>query len=98
MIGVNLDVWSLLRSLNCLLLIPLILIALLISKLIPVYLLKRWYDTKTVFASGFLLTSTLSLVIAAATIGEKMGVITKGNEWNVYFSSGYYLCVYPNRL
>ncbi len=28
-------------------------------------------------ASGFLLTSTLSLVIAAATIGERMGVITK---------------------
>ena len=28
-------------------------------------------------ASSFLLTSTLSLVIAAATIGERMGVITK---------------------
>jgi len=36
----------------------------------------QWYDTKTVLASGFLLTSTLSLVIAAATIGERMKVIT----------------------
>lgn len=30
---------------------------------------------KTVLASGFLLTSTLSLVIAATTIGERIGVI-----------------------
>ena len=40
-------------------------------------MLKIWYDNKTVIASGFLLTTTLSLVIAAATIGERMGVITK---------------------
>ncbi|MCY8586916.1 potassium channel family protein, partial [Bacillus haynesii] len=33
------------------------------------------YDMKTVLASGFLLTSTLSLVIAATTIGERIGVI-----------------------
>jgi CPA2 family monovalent cation:H+ antiporter-2 len=37
--------------------------------------MRFWYDTKTVLASGFLLTSTLSLVIAAATIGERMGII-----------------------
>ena len=60
-----------------LLLIPLMLIGLLISKLLPVYFLKIWYDKNTVIASSFLLTSTLSLVIAAATIGERMGVITK---------------------
>ncbi len=77
MIGVNLNIWSLFSEPKLLLLIPLLLIGLLVSKLIPVYLLKRWYDKKTVIASGFLLTSTLSLVIAAATIGENMGIITK---------------------
>ncbi|PLS02912.1 monovalent cation:proton antiporter family protein [Neobacillus cucumis] len=76
MIGVNLDVWSLFSDKKLLLLIPLLLIGLLLSKLVPVYLLKIWYDTKTVISSGFLLTSTLSLVIAAATIGERMEVIT----------------------
>jgi CPA2 family monovalent cation:H+ antiporter-2 len=76
MIGVNLDVWSLFSEKKLLLLIPLLLIGLLLSKLIPVYLLKIWYDTKTVISSGFLLTSTLSLVIAAATIGERLEVIT----------------------
>ncbi|MEH7523802.1 monovalent cation:proton antiporter family protein [Bacillus sp. JJ1503] len=76
MVGVDLNIWSLLSDEKMLLLIPLLLIALLVSKLVPVYLLKRWYDMKTVMASGFLLTSTLSLVIASATVGERIGVIT----------------------
>lgn len=76
MVGVKLNIWSLLCDPKLLLLIPFLLIALLISKLLPVYLLKIWYDKNTVFASGFLLTSTLSLVIAAATIGERLGVIS----------------------
>jgi CPA2 family monovalent cation:H+ antiporter-2 len=76
MVGVDLDIWSMLSEKKLLLLIPLLLVALFISKILPVYLLKRWYDTKTVFAAGFLLTSTLSLVIAAATIGERMEMIT----------------------
>lgn len=75
MVGVNLDIWSLFEDPKVLYLIPLLLIALFISKIFPVYLMKFWYDTKTVLASGFLLTSTLSLVIAAATIGERIGVI-----------------------
>ncbi len=75
MVGVNLDIWSLFQDSKIIYLIPLLLIALFISKIIPVYLMRFWYDTKTVLASGFLLTSTLSLVIAAATIGERMGVI-----------------------
>ena len=77
MIGVDLDIWTLFGEPRLILLIPLLLIALLISKLIPVYVLKIWYDNKTVVASGVLLTTTLSLVIAAATIGERIGVITK---------------------
>jgi monovalent cation:H+ antiporter-2, CPA2 family len=76
MIGVELDIWSLFADKKLLLLIPLLLLGLLLSKVVPVYLLKIWYDTKTVLASGFLLTSTLSLVIAAAAIGERMEVIT----------------------
>ncbi|AYV65514.1 MULTISPECIES: monovalent cation:proton antiporter family protein [Niallia] len=76
MIGVEMDIWSLFTDLKLLLFIPLLLVALLVSKLLPVYYLKKWYDTKTIVASGFLLTSTLSLVIAAATIGERLNIIT----------------------
>jgi monovalent cation:H+ antiporter-2, CPA2 family len=76
MIGVDMDIWSLFTDPKLLLFIPLLLIALLVSKLLPVYYLKKWYDTKTIIASGFLLTSTLSLVIAASTIGERLNIIT----------------------
>jgi monovalent cation:H+ antiporter-2, CPA2 family len=76
MVGVKLDIWSLFSDPKLLLLIPLLFVALLLSKVVPTYLLRIWYDTKTVLASGFLLTSTLSLVIAAATIGERINMIT----------------------
>lgn len=76
MVGVDLDIWALFKDPKIFLLIPLLFIALLISKILPVYYLKRWYDGKTTLAAGFLLTSTLSLVIAAATIGERMEIIT----------------------
>lgn len=76
MVGVDLDLWSLLSNKELLLLIPLLLIGLLVSKIFPVFILRKWYDTKTVLAASFLLTSTLSLVIAAAKIAERMEVIT----------------------
>lgn len=76
MVGVGLNIWELFSDPKVIILIPLLLIALLLSKIIPALVLKKWYDFKTVMASGFILTSTLSLVIAAATIGERMGVIT----------------------
>ncbi|MEC1261513.1 monovalent cation:proton antiporter family protein [Bacillus swezeyi] len=75
MTGVKLDIWSLFENPKILVMIPLLFVALLISKVLPALFLKKWYDTKTVLASGFLLTSTLSLVIAATTIGERIGVI-----------------------
>jgi CPA2 family monovalent cation:H+ antiporter-2 len=52
-----------------------LLLGLLISKFLPILILRKWYDWKTVTAAGFLLTSTLSLVIAAAKIGERINVI-----------------------
>ncbi|MBB5323314.1 CPA2 family monovalent cation:H+ antiporter-2 [Anoxybacillus tepidamans] len=75
MVGVNLDLRPLFTEPKILLLIPLLFIALVISKVVPVYLLRIWYDRKTTLASGFLLVSTLSLVIATATIAERMNMI-----------------------
>ncbi|GAB2532847.1 monovalent cation:proton antiporter family protein [Gracilibacillus alcaliphilus] len=76
MVGAELDLWALFNEPRVLLLIPVLFIALLVSKVIPVAILRRWYDTKTVIAASMLLTSTLSLVIAAATIGERLAIIT----------------------
>jgi CPA2 family monovalent cation:H+ antiporter-2 len=75
MVGVKLDVSSLFSDPKILILIPFLIIGLIISKIFPVLFLKKWYDTKTTLAVAALLTSTLSLVIAAATIGERIGVI-----------------------
>ncbi|SFE08045.1 transporter, CPA2 family [Bacillus sp. OV194] len=75
MVGVELDLVSVLKDPKVLILIPLLLLGLLISKFVPIIVLRKWYDWKTVLASGFLLTSTLSLVIAAAKIGERIKVI-----------------------
>ncbi|MCF6409176.1 monovalent cation:proton antiporter family protein [Pseudalkalibacillus salsuginis] len=75
MVGVELDLWALFSDPRIVILIPLLFIALLISKLVPVLYLKKWYDWNTIIGSGFLLTATLSLVVAAAKIGERIGVI-----------------------
>lgn len=76
MVGVEINIWSLFGDPKVMILIPLLFIALIMSKIIPAILLRKWYDWKTIIASGFILTSTLSLVIAAATIGERMGMIS----------------------
>lgn len=64
MVGVDLNIWSLFKDPTIMIMIPLLFIALLLSKLVPILYLKKWYDMKKVIGSGFLLTSTLSLVIA----------------------------------
>ncbi|WP_416151233.1 monovalent cation:proton antiporter family protein [Salipaludibacillus sp. HK11] len=75
MVGVDLNVWGLFENTEVLILIPILLVGLFISKFIPALLLLKWYSFNTVMGSAFLLTSTLSLVIAAASIGERIGVL-----------------------
>lgn len=75
MVGVDLNLWTVFKDPLIFVLIPLLLIGLFLSKLAPILFLKRWYDWNTVLGSGFLLTSTLSLVVAAAKIGKDVGVI-----------------------
>lgn len=75
MVGVNLDLWSLFADPSILLLIPLLIFAIFISKMIPSLLLNIWYPWRKVLGSGLLMSSTLSLVIAASTIALEMGII-----------------------
>lgn len=76
MVGVDLNIPMLIKELSLLLIIPFLILAFLISKLIPVFYIRRWFDMKTTISSAFLLTSTLSLVIASAKIAEKLGTIS----------------------
>lgn len=77
MIGVNLDLKGLIQEPNVLLLIPILLLTLFISKIFPVLFLKKWFSWKEVLGAGFLLTSTLSLVIAAAQVALDLDLITQ---------------------
>ncbi|GGH80113.1 CPA2 family monovalent cation:H+ antiporter-2 [Pullulanibacillus pueri] len=76
MVGVDLNLREMFHNKSIFLLIPILFVGLLLSKLIPVLVLKKWYDWRTVLGSGFLLTSTLSLVVAASKVGERIHVIS----------------------
>src|SRR5690606_25452549 len=68
MIGVKMDLGELFADTKILLFIPLLVAAIFLSKVVPSLILRKWYPWRIVFASGILLSSTLSLVIAAAAI------------------------------
>ncbi|MBC6973753.1 monovalent cation:proton antiporter family protein [Bacillus sp. Xin] len=76
MVGVNLEVWSIFKEPSSMLMIPILIVGLFISKLLPSLVLRKWYPRNIVLGSAILLTSTLSLVIAAAQIGEKLNIIS----------------------
>ncbi|WP_281883224.1 cation:proton antiporter family protein [Paenibacillus sp. YYML68] len=75
MVGVNLELGHVFSDSKVLLLIPLLLFFIFLSKMVPMLVLKRWYPWKQVIGSGVLLSSTLSLVIAASTLALELGII-----------------------
>lgn len=56
----------------------LLFISLFAIKVIPSLLWRRLFGTKKAIAGGFLISSRLSLIIAASAIGLELGVITSG--------------------
>ena len=56
----------------------LLLISLFAVKVIPSFLWRRLFGAKKALAGGFLISSRLSLIIAASAIGLQLGVITPG--------------------
>lgn len=92
MVGVNLDIKELLKDPSALMLIPILMIVFFLTKVIPMTLLFKWYDKKTVIASSFLLTSTLSLVIVAAKLAEQLGTISSAMS-GTFILSAILTCV-----
>ncbi|HEJ8390522.1 TPA: monovalent cation:proton antiporter family protein [Staphylococcus aureus] len=93
MVGVDLNIPSLIKEPKLLIIIPILIVAFIISKLIPVMLIRRWFDMKTTIASAFLLTSTLSLVIAAAKISERLNAISAETS-GILILSAVITCVF----
>ncbi|HDF5499934.1 TPA: cation:proton antiporter [Staphylococcus aureus] len=93
MVGVDLNIPSLIKEPKLLIIIPILIVAFIISKLIPVMFIRRWFDMKTTIASAFLLTSTLSLVIAAAKISERLNAISSETS-GILILSAVITCVF----
>jgi Kef-type K+ transport system membrane component KefB len=75
MVGVDFNLPALLSSTGALLSVPLLLIAAITVKVIPGLIFRLNHTWREALAAGILMCPRLSLIIAAAAIGEKLGII-----------------------
>ncbi len=79
MVGVHFEPNALFELDNSLFLfLGLLIITLFAIKIIPSFLWMRLFGFRKAISGGFLMSSRLSLIIAAATIGLELGVISEG--------------------
>lgn len=76
MVGATLELRELFLDPEALFIIPLVLLSFFLSKFLPVLLWRKWFSWKETLGAGYLLPSTLSLVIAGAAIGLDLGIIS----------------------
>lgn len=79
MIGVNIDLNSIIENPSSIAKIPVLLIIFFLVKLIPCILLKKKYGTKNSLASSMLLTAQLSLAIIGAQMAKNLGYINSSD-------------------
>lgn len=75
MVGIEFNLPLLLENSTALLLAPLLLVAAVLLKVVAAFFFKPSFSWREVFAAGWLLSARLSLIIAAAAIGLRIGVI-----------------------
>ena len=76
-VGVDFDLSVLFASPKALALVPLLLVIAAVVKLLPALLLRLNFSTREALAGGALLSSRLSLIIAASAIGARLNVISQ---------------------
>ena len=77
MVGVDFNLSSLISSSSAMFLVPLLLLSAAIVKFLPMLLFKLNFSWKQTLGAGTLLSSRLSLIIAASAIGLRIGVISE---------------------
>jgi CPA2 family monovalent cation:H+ antiporter-2 len=77
MVGVTFNLPSLLTSEGALWLLPLLLLAAVVVKLAPALIFRLGYSWKETLGAGVMLSARLSLIIAAAAIGTRLGIISE---------------------
>ncbi len=76
MVGVGFDLQALLNSGSAMLLVFILIIIAFAVKLIPSLIYRYLFSWRETLAAGLLLSSRLSLIIAAAAIGLELGLIS----------------------
>lgn len=75
--GASFDLGAVTGSPQGLLLVPVLLMAAYLVKVLPALLYARVYSLRAAFSAGLLLSSRLSLIIAAAAIGVEVGAVSE---------------------
>jgi Kef-type K+ transport system membrane component KefB/Trk K+ transport system NAD-binding subunit len=77
MVGVQFDIQAIQESANALVLIPILVLSAYFVKVVPALIFRIRYSMRETLSAGFLLSSRLSLIIAASQIGLSLGVISQ---------------------
>lgn len=77
MVGVDFNLAALLASPQALLLLPILLIAAIIVKVLPSLVFRLSFSWRETLGAGALISARLSLIIAASAIGLRLGVISE---------------------
>lgn len=83
MVGVGLDVQALISSPEMLAALPAFLLIALAVKLLPMLVAKKHFSWKDLIAGGFLLNTHLSLEVAVAVIGLRVGLFDQAASTTV---------------
>jgi Kef-type K+ transport system membrane component KefB len=75
MVGVDMDLRSLLENPSSLIAIPVLLLVSVLVKLLPMFVFLKKLSLREVIADGFLLNTHLSIEIAIAVIGLRLGLL-----------------------
>ena len=77
MVGVDFNLGALTGSSDALILLPFLVLAAFLVKLLPALLFRVLFSWRETFSAGFLLSSRLSLIVAASAIGLNLGIISE---------------------
>jgi Kef-type K+ transport system membrane component KefB/Trk K+ transport system NAD-binding subunit len=75
-VGTQLDLRTLAESSNALILVPVLIVVAFVVKMLPALLYRLRYDWRQTLGGGLLMSSRLSLIIAAAAIGSDLGLVS----------------------
>jgi Kef-type K+ transport system membrane component KefB/Trk K+ transport system NAD-binding subunit len=79
-VGIDFNISALFASSNAILLVPVLIIAAIAVKMLPALVFRLHYNLRESLSAGALLSARLSLIIAAAAVGLRLGVISEATN------------------